>query len=239
LGPEGLAKVLVFSSIGLNGRKGKEASMQMIAAGYWYFVLIAGLVVQGVWMLLTRWGRERYIRSITNFRKPSSASEQFYGWHLSAPGNVVLEAIIVDSAIVLLVLYVTFTQADMSYFMGALPVLALVMILSIVAPIQTARRVGGLVRIEKELYDNINAATDKVSQVRTVIDNLLNPLQVPDGRYWFALFRIALTEDPVGWSARDVLMEKAKELDMLAERVRRGERVPMKSTGSERGAEIE
>jgi hypothetical protein len=34
-------------------------------------------------------------------------------------------------------------------------------------------------------------------------------------------------------------MEKAKELDVLAERVRRGEKVPMKSSGSERGAEIE
>lgn len=190
-------------------------------------------------MLFTRRGREGYIRSITNFRKPSSASERFYGWHLSSPGNAALEGTIIDSVIILLVLYVTFTFADMSYFVGALPVLILVLVLSIAGPIQTARRVGGLVRIERKLYDDINTAPDKVSQVRTIIDNLLSPLQVPDGRYWFALFRIALRQDPVGYSARDVLMEKAKELDVLAERVRRGERVPMKKMGSEGGVEIE
>jgi hypothetical protein len=117
--------------------------------------------------------------------------------------------------------------------------LAVVLVLSIAGPIQTARRVAGLVQIENKLYNDIKGATDKVSQVRIIIDGLLSPLQVPDGRYWFALFRIALREDPVGWSARDVLMEKAKELDVLAERVRRGEKVPMKSSGSERGAEIE
>jgi hypothetical protein len=166
-------------------------------------------------------------------------SERFYGWHLSGQSHGVLEGIIIDGVIVLLVLYATFLLADMSYFMGALPVLLLFLLLSIMSPIQTSRQVAGLIQIETKLYSDINTATDKVGRVRSIIDNLLGPLQVPDGRYWFALFRIALRQDPVGWSTRDVLIEKAKELDVLAERVRSGERVPMKSTDSERGAEIE
>lgn len=190
-------------------------------------------------MLLTRKGRDGYVRSITNFQKPSSLSERFYDWHLSRPRNAVIEAAVVDVAIVLLVLDVSFTLANMQSFMAALPVLLFVLALSVISPIQTASRVGGLVRIERKLYDDISLSTDKVSQVRAIIENLLSPVQVPDGRYWFALFRIALKEDTVGWSVRDVLIEKAKELDLLAERVRRGERVPMKSRDSQPGAEIE
>jgi len=213
--------------------------MQTALVSFWYVILIAGFAVQSVWMVLTRIGREQYIRSITSFQKPSSPSGRYYGWHLSRPRNAAIEGALLDVVLVLLVFYLALALADIYAIIPILPILFLVLLLSSIVPFQTASRIGGLAAIERKLYDNVSASADKVGQTRVIIENLLSPAQIPDGRYWFALFRIALREDPVGWSVRDVLMEKARDLDLLAERVRRGERVPLKSTDTRPGAEIE
>ena len=190
-------------------------------------------------MLLGRRGREFYIRDITSFRKPSSLTGRYYGWHLSGARNALTEGVALDIVLVLVVYGVALFLGDSYLIIAALPVLVFVLALSFISPLQTASRVGGLAEIERKLSDEIGQSTDKVGRARAIVENLLSPLQIPDGRYWFALFRIALRQDPIGWSVRDVLMEKAKDLDLLAERVRSGERVSTRSPPSESGAEIE
>jgi hypothetical protein len=45
-----------------------------------------------------------------------------------------------------------------------------------------------------------------------MVDELYQAGAYADGRIWFALFKITLREDPIGWSVRDVLMDRSKKI---------------------------
>jgi hypothetical protein len=45
-----------------------------------------------------------------------------------------------------------------------------------------------------------------------MVEELYQAGAYADGHIWFALFKIAQQQDVVGWSVRDVLMEKSKAI---------------------------
>ncbi|RDE17889.1 MAG: hypothetical protein C4K49_00415 [Candidatus Thorarchaeota archaeon] len=202
-------------------------------------IIMLGLIVQTIWLILAKRGRDRYINDITHYHRPSSPLSRYCGWQMSAARNAVIDGFFLETILVLLILVVAIVLANIDYFVQDLPYLLFVVILSFLSTVQTASRVAGVAKIERAIYDNISASTDKIGQARALTDGLLRQGPMLDGRQWFAVFRVALKDDSVGWSVRDVLMEKADELDRLAEEARARGKTPRTGQRSKPGADIE
>jgi hypothetical protein len=202
-------------------------------------IIMLGLIVQTIWILLAKRGRDRYINDVTHYHRPSSALSKYCGWQMSAARNAVIDGLILETILVLLVLAVTIALASIDYLVQDLPYLLFVVVLSFLSTFQTASRVAGVAKIERAIYNDISASVDKIGRARSLTDELLRQGPTRDGRQWFAVFRVALKEDSVGWSVRDVLMEKSEELDRLAEQAHARGKTPRTGQKSETGAEIE
>ncbi len=202
-------------------------------------IIMLGLIAQTIWVMLAKKGRDRYINDITHYHKPSSPLSKYSGWQMSATRNAVLDGLILETILVLLALAVAIVLATIDYLVQDLPYLLFVVVLSFLSTVQTASRVAGVAKIERAIYDDISASVDKIGRARTLTDELLRQGPMRDGRQWFAVFRVALKEDSVGWSVRDVLMEKGEELDHLAEQARARGKTPGTGQKSKAGADIE
>ncbi len=73
-------------------------------------------------------------------------------------------------------------------------------------------RVKGIIEREQNIVSRLRGTEDKIGLVEQMVDELYQAGAYADGRIWFALFKITLREDPIGWSVRDVLMEKSKKI---------------------------
>ena len=83
--------------------------------------------------------------------------------------------------------------------------------LSLLSALQHAWRVKEVVDSEERISTAIRTANDKIGVTRMMVDDLYLQGAMGDGRTWFALFRLALKQNQIGWSVRDVLIEKGKE----------------------------
>ncbi len=97
-----------------------------------------------------------------------------------------------------------------------IPVVLFVAILSLVSSIQMSWRVKGILEREQIVISRFKDVDDKVGLAQQMVEELYQAGAYADGRVWFALFKITLRQDAIGWSVRDVLIEKSR---MIADRL--------------------
>ena len=100
--------------------------------------------------------------------------------------------------------------------MDLLAITLFVVVLSAISSIQMTMRVRDVLRKEKVILKKIADPVDRIGLIREMVDELYQAGAYADGHIWFALFKISQQQDVIGWSVRDVLMEKSKA---IAERI--------------------
>ena len=100
-------------------------------------------------------------------------------------------------------------MADLDALIFNAPIIAFVVILSFLSSIQAALRVKEVLERERNITAILSKSDDKVGDAKVMIEDLMQQGPHADGRIWFALFKLALRQDSVGWSVRDVLFEKS------------------------------
>ncbi len=176
------------------------------------FVLQA-LLLQAIWLYLGRISRNRYLVDIMTFQAPSSKLSRYYHWRVTSFEHAFGEGI-VYLLILLSSLYgLGFALFDFEQVNGAFLIVLFVVLLSFLSALQHAWRVKEVVDSRSRISIGIQIATDKIGVTRMMVDDLYSQGAMGDGRTWFALFQLAQRQDQVGWTVRDVLLEKGKEED--------------------------
>jgi len=86
-----------------------------------------------------------------------------------------------------------------------------VMTLSLMSGLQMSLRVRTLVKLRSKMAADIGDSDDFVGKVRDIVEALHAAGRNADGRLWFVLFEVAQQPNPVGYSARDVLLSLSRE----------------------------
>ena len=176
------------------------------------FVLQA-LLLQAIWLYLGRISRNRYLIDIMTFQAPSSKLSRYYHWRVTSFEQAFGEGI-AYLVILLASLYgLGFALFDFEQVNGAFLIVLFVVLLSFLSALQHAWRVKEVVDSQSRISIGIQIATDKIGVTRMMVDDLYSQGAMGDGRTWFALFQLAQRQDQVGWTVRDVLLEKGKEED--------------------------
>jgi hypothetical protein len=189
--------------------------MQLLLSYLTFIIFMNAMFLQMVWLWMGRRGRNSYINDITHFRSPSGAFARYYAWRVAQIGNALIEGVLFVIILIVSTLGLAVFNLVLSELMSNLWVFAFIILISYASALQMAQRVRELVRKETEITANMSAAGDKIGRAR----------------------KIALNQDPIGWSVRDVLMEKSAHLaqQML------GEHIPddPKDSVSDSGPDIE
>jgi hypothetical protein len=85
--------------------------------------------------------------------------------------------------------------------------------------------------VRKKTMESVGSGTDIIGNVRAIV-NELRDSPIPDGRVWFVLFEMALRQDTTGYSVRDVLMDKSREIDALRGKARETKQTGTGSSGT-------
>ncbi len=175
--------------------------------------ILQALLLQAIWLYLGRVSRNRYLTDIMTFQAPSSRLSRYYHWRVASFEHAFSEGI-VYLLILLSSLYgLGFAFFDFEQVNGAFLIVLFVVFLSLLSALQHAWRVKEVVDSENRIAIGIQIATDKIGVTRSMVDDLFIQGDMGDGRTWFALFKLAQRQDQVGWTVRDVLLEKGKEED--------------------------
>lgn len=187
--------------------------MQAFFANMLTFVIfLQALVLQTFWLYIGRRARDKYLYDIMHFRDPKSSMSRYYHWRVTHSGNAVMEGIAFQFILVGSLVIVSVVIADLALFMDSILFVAFVMILSFISSMQMAWRVKEINEREDRITTSINYATDKYGITKEMVDNLFVQGAMGDGRVWFALYRLAQQPNPVGYTIRDVLIEKNREI---------------------------
>jgi hypothetical protein len=198
---------------------------------------MTALFMQFIWLAFSRRAKNQYISDITRFRAPSSFSSKYYSWHLRKVWHSLLEGVIFQIFLISTIIVIVDVTADFDTLIYISPIIAFVAVLSFISSIQAALRVKEVLEREASISAILSKSDDKIGDTKEMIEDLM--LQGPhaDGRIWFALFKLALRQDALGWSIRDALFEKNKE---IANEMRRGEPITREpQTKQTSGPEIE
>jgi hypothetical protein len=175
-------------------------------------IVLNGLFIQFLWLFISRVGKNRYLDDLTSYRVPKSRLSRYYGWRLQSVGSVIAESIVLVAVVLAsgatIAVFIT-TTVDL---LTLLPIFAFVGALTLVSGLQTTWRVKGLITVRNEIATGLEAETDKIGKVRELVDKLDVTGSTTDGRVWFALFQLAQEQNAIGWSIRDVLIEKRREI---------------------------
>ena len=177
-----------------------------------FIIIMTALFMQFVWLAFSRRAKKQYISDITRFRAPSSFSSKYYSWRVRNVRNSLVEGFLFEVLLFSVIILFVMTMADLDALIFNAPIIAFVMILSCVSSIQAALRVKEVLKREGSITTILSKSDDKVGDAKMMIEDLMHQGPHADGRIWFALFKLALRHDSVGWSVRDVLLEKSKEL---------------------------
>lgn len=90
-------------------------------------------------------------------------------------------------------------------------VVIFIMTLSFMSGLQMSLGVRTLVKLRSKMAADIGNSDDFVSKTRDIVEVLHVAGRNADGRLWFVLFEVAQQPNPVGYSARDVLLSLSRE----------------------------
>ncbi|MFX1482243.1 MAG: hypothetical protein ACFFCP_03535 [Promethearchaeota archaeon] len=177
-----------------------------------FVIFLQALVLQTLWLFIGRRARDSYLNDIMHFREPSSAMSRYYHWRVTHYVNAVLEGISFQFILVGSLVVVSVLIADLALFMSSLIFVVFVMVLSFVSSMQMAWRVKEINEREDRLTTSISYSTDKFKVTKELVDDLYVQGSMGDGRVWFALYRLAQLPNPVGYTIRDILLDKNREI---------------------------
>jgi len=175
--------------------------------------ILQALLLQAIWLYIGRIARNRYLTDIMIFQAPSSRLSSYYHWRVSSFENAFGEGIAYLLILIASLYGLGFALFDFEQVNGAFLIVLFVVLLSLMSALQHAWRVREVVDSENKIAIGIQIATDKIGVTRQMVDDLYIQGAMGDGRTWFALFKLAQRQDQVGWTVRDVLLEKGKEED--------------------------
>ncbi len=186
--------------------------MQSVVQVYSFVVITNALFFQGVLTYIVRKGRNNFLDDISNFRRPSSALSRYYSWRVTKLRNALLETVLFETFLISSIIGIIASAGILNLLLPLSPVILFVVIISTLTSLQMSWRVKGIVEREENILSRLRSTEDKIGLVREMVDELYQAGAYADGRIWFALFKITLREDSIGWSVRDVLMEKSKKI---------------------------
>jgi len=190
--------------------------MQNLVSLYSFTIVINALFLQGILIYLVRSGRNAYLNSIMNFRKPKSSLARYYAWRIKRLLNTVIEGIVFEIILVASIVVILYPRGGVQLIIELLAITVFVVVLSAISSIQMIMRVREVLKKEELILKKIDDADDKIGIIRQMVEELYQAGAYADGQAWFSLFKIAQQQDVTGWSVRDVLMEKSKA---IAERI--------------------
>lgn len=155
------------------------------------------------------------------FRKPSSLISKYYDWRVTSFVNALVEGIVFLFILLSSLILLSLSIADFAAFVDAMLYVLFVLFLTFLSSIQTAWRVREINERENRISSLVGTATDKVGLARQMVDDLISQGSMGDGRVWFALYRLTQKQNQVGWSIRDVLLEKGKEMREMEQQIAR------------------
>ena len=131
--------------------------------------------------------------------------------------NSIIDGIAFVAVILTTVLLMIFASVSPDELMLFLPIVIFIVGISVLSAGQSIYRVSESNREERDLISQIEPAIDKIGLVRDVVLSLIRSGDKKSGRIWHVLYRIAQKQDKVGWSVRDVLLDKGlkEEADSL------------------------
>ncbi len=182
--------------------------MQIDVSTLPFFIVIAAMFVQMIWMILARRARDAYLKDLVRFRTPSSRLSRYFRWRVNSVRNSTLDAVIFELALVITVIIMIFVTITPDEYPIMLPIFAFVVVLSSASTLQTINRVRRAQEIERTVVTRMQSQPDKISAARSIVIPLLMNRSKADAQNWFVLYRIAQHQDPVGWSIRDALLDK-------------------------------
>ena len=187
--------------------------MQLIPySGLSFVIILHALLLQGIWLYLGRFARNKYLDDIMHFRSPVSTMSRYYDWRVTRFVNALVEGIAFLVVLLGSMILLSVALADFAAFMDVILYVLFVMFLSILSALQMAWRVKEINEQENRIITSIGTSTDKVGIAKELVENLMIQGSMGDGRVWFALYRLAQRPNQAGWAIRDVLIEKGKEM---------------------------
>ncbi|UCH03661.1 MAG: hypothetical protein JSW05_08680 [Candidatus Thorarchaeota archaeon] len=186
--------------------------MQSVVQVYSFVVITNALFFQGILIYIVRKGRNNFLDDISHFRRPSSALSRYYSWRVTKLRNALLETVLFETFLISSIVGIVAFAGILHLLLSLSPVILFVVILSTLTSLQMSWRVRGILDREQGILNKLSGAEDKIGLVEQMVDELYQAGAYADGRIWFALFKITLREDPIGWSVRDVLMDKSRKI---------------------------
>ncbi len=185
--------------------------MQTLATMLTYSIILIGLALQFLWLALARKGRDAYVRDLTHFRKPSNPLARYYSWRVIDFRNALLESLLFEVLLLLVILGVIQFTTGFPFIEYTMWVGIFVMTLSLISGLQMSLRIRTLVKFRSKMAADIGNSDDFVGKAREIVEALHVAGRNADGRLWFVLFEVAQQPNPVGYSARDVLLSLSRD----------------------------
>ncbi len=183
--------------------------MQMTVSTISFVIVMVALAFQMIWLSIARRAREKYLRDLASFRSPSSSLSRYYHWRVEKVSNSLIDAVVFEVILTSSVVVIGVISLNPAEFNSVLPIVIFVVIISSLSSIQGVHQIKELKKIEHRFLERLEPATDKIDAARSFVMPLVGSYGHDVGKQWFALYRISQRQDTVGWSLRDVLMDRA------------------------------
>ena len=185
--------------------------MQTLATMLTYSIILFGLALQFLWLALARKSRDAYVRDLTHFRKPSNPLARYYSWRVIDFRNALLESLFFEVLLLMGILVLIQFTTGFPFIEYTMWVVIFIMTLSFMSGLQMSLGVRTLVKLRSKMAADIGNSDDFVGKTRDIVEVLHVAGRNADGRLWFVLFEVAQQPNPVGYSARDVLLSLSRE----------------------------
>ena len=177
-----------------------------------YETILATLVFQFAIILVNRKARDSYVADIVHFRRPKNPFSKYYEWRVTTLRNAIIDAVVNLALLISVILGVAYFSNLLNELLDVIIIVTFVVGLASLSSIQMVWRVKKVIEQEIVLIHNISSSDDMIGKTKIIVDDLYKANAKDSGHLWFALFRIAQLENSLGYSVRDVLLEKGKEV---------------------------